>query len=100
MTLDTVKQALQKVFDKVQATSGLPKSVVKGTDVPADVLDGFDSTVWPVATSWLAKELDVEIPKNVHIFGRTNKTLLSVDATCKMVIDKHKVKPSISVAAE
>jgi len=36
----------------------------------------------------------------VHIFGRTNKTLLSVDATCKMVIDKHKVKPSISVAAE
>lgn len=100
MTLDTVKEALQKVLDKVQDTSGLAKVKLKENDIPSNVLEGFDSTIWPVATSWLAKELDVEIPKTVHIFGKTNKQLLDVGASCKLVMEKHKVRVSMSVAAE
>lgn len=100
MTHDTVKQALQKVVDKVQTISGLPAVKLQGADIPGDVLEGFDSTIWPVATAWLAKELDVDIPTTVHIFGKTNRTLLSVDATCQLVMEKHTMKQSLSIAAE
>ncbi len=101
MTHDDVKKALIKVLDKVQSTSGLPTSPLYGTDVPSKTLEQFDSTMWPAATSWLAKELDVVIPNDVHVFGGKNGgPLLTIDATCKLVLEKHQKKPALAIAAE
>ncbi len=101
MTRDDVKNALIKVLDRVQTTSGLPTKNLVGTDVPARTLEKFDSTVWPVATSWLAKALDVEIPNDVHVFGTLDgKTVLTIDESIDLVLRKHKRKQPIMVAAE
>ncbi len=101
MTYDDVKNALFQVLDRVQAVSGLDSPVLSGGDVPGKVLPSFDSTVWPVATSWLAKKLGVVIPKDVHIFGTLDgKTLLTIDQSVDLVMKKHTNKPPMTVAAE
>lgn len=101
MTHDDVKNALLEVLDRVQTLSGAPSPALKGGDVPGKVLESFDSTVWPVATGWLAKKLDIVIPNDVHIFGTLDgKTLLTIDQSVDLVLAKHKSKPPVTVAAE
>lgn len=72
MTLDEARAAIVKTLQKVQDVSGLPCPILVGGDVPRRVLEQFDSTVWPVATSWIAKELGVTIDNDVHVFGGKN----------------------------
>jgi hypothetical protein len=101
MTRDDVKRALIEVLDRVQATSGLPTKTLSGSDIPARVLERFDSTVWPAATGWLAKALKVEIPNEVHVFGTLDgKTVLTIDESVDLVLRKHKGKQPVMVAAE
>lgn len=101
MTFDQVKNALLEVLDRVQTVSGCASPTLAGTDVPGKALEKFDSTVWPVATGWLAKKLDVIIPNDVHIFGTLDgKTLLTIDQSVDLVLAKHQSKPPVTVAAE
>ncbi len=102
MILSDVTSALIEVLDKVQKTSGLPSPSLSGSSIPYKVLPKFDSTVWPVATSWLGKELGFKIDNDVHIFGgKNNKPLLTISETSELVFAHYNKKvAAISVAAE
>ena len=102
MDLNDVTSALTKVLDKVQKKSGLPSPALVATSIPYKVLPKFDSTVWPVATSWLGKELGFKIDNDVHIFGgKANKPLLTVMQTCELVLAHYNKKAAaMSYAAE
>jgi hypothetical protein len=102
MDLNDVNSALIKVLDKVQKKSGLPSPSLVATSIPYKVLPKFDSTVWPVATSWLGKELGFKIDNDVHIFGgKGTKPLLTVMQTCELVLKHYNKKAAaLSVAAE
>ena len=100
MTLDEARAAIVKTLQKVQDASGLPCPVLAGGDVPRQVLEQFDSTVWPVATSWIAKELGVTIENDVHLFGGKNGgALLTINQSAK-VICEHVGQQNYAVAAE
>ncbi|MBT1158477.1 hypothetical protein J1C56_23035 [Aminobacter anthyllidis] len=101
MTRDDVKDALISVLGRVQAACGDTLPPLSGSDVPAKVLEHFDSPTWSVATSWLAKKLDVIIPNDVHIFGTLDgKTLLTINQSIDLVLAKHVSKAAVTVAAE
>lgn len=100
MTIDEARAAIVKTLQKVQDVSGLPCPVLTGGDVPRWALDQFDSTVWPVATSWIAKELGVTIENDVHLFGGKNGgPLLTINESAG-VICAHIAEQNYAVAAE
>ena len=101
MTLDEARAAIIKTLEKVQNVSGLPCPTLAGTDVPTRVLEQFDSTVWPVATSWIAKELGVKIDNDVHVFGgKHGGPLLTINQSAELICAKHKPGDNFAVAAE
>jgi hypothetical protein len=101
MTKEDIKAALIAVLGEVQTLSGLENPPLSGSSVPPKALPKFDSTVWPVATNWLAKRLDVVIPNDVHIFGgKKGAPLLTVDETVELVFRKHTKPGSLAIAAE
>ena len=101
MTVDDARAAIIKTLEKVQSASGLPCPTLTGVDVPTKVLDQFDSTVWPVATSWIAKELGVKIPNDVHVFGgKDGASLLTINQSAELICTKHKLDDSLAEAAE
>jgi hypothetical protein len=102
MLLSDVAMALMKVLDRVQTVSGLPSPTLSPTSIPTKVLPKFDSTVWPVATSWLGKELGFRIDNDVHIFGgKGGRPLLSITQTSELVLAHYKKKSAtVPVAAE
>ena len=100
MTLDEARTAIIKTLEKVQQASGLPCPKLTGADVPTRVLEQFDSTVWPVATSWIAKELGVKIDNDVHVFGgKAGGAWLTVNQSAALICAKHKPKGGFAVAA-
>jgi hypothetical protein len=100
MTLDEARAAIVKTLQKVQSASGLPCPTLTGGDVPRQVLEQFDSTVWPVATSWIAKELGVKIENDVHVFGGKNGSpLLTINQAAKLICE-HTAEQYYAVAAE
>jgi hypothetical protein len=101
MTLDEARAAIIKTLEKVQSASGLSCPTLTGSDVPTKILDQFDSTVWPVATSWIARELGVRIDNDVHVFGgKDGGPLLTINQSAELVCAKHKLDGSLKVAAE
>lgn len=101
MTLDEAKAAIIKTLEKVQDASGLPCPTLAGTDVPTRVLEQFDSTVWPVAITWIAKELGVKIANDVHVFGgKDGGPLLTINQSAALVCAKHRLDDSFMTAAE
>jgi hypothetical protein len=101
MTKDDIETALIAVLGEIQTLSGLENPPLDGRAIPSKVLPKFDSTVWPVATSWLARRLNVIIAKDVHIFGGKNGApLLTIGQTAELVLRKH-IKPDrLAFAAE
>lgn len=100
MTLDEAKAAIVRTLQKVQEVSGLPCPCLGGGDVPRRVLEQFDSTVWPVATSWIAKELGVKIDNDVHVFGgRNGGPLLTINQSAELIC-WHIAEQHFAVAAE
>ena len=82
VVVDTIKGILTAI--------GAPCPSLNGSDVPSKVVDLFDSTMWPLATTRIARKLGVEIPIDVHIFGgERGKPLLTIAQTSQMVCDKH-----------
>jgi hypothetical protein len=101
MTPEEAKAAIIKTLEKVQNASGLPCPTLVGTDVPTRVLEQFDSTVWPVAISWIARELRVKIDNDVHVFGGKNGgPLLTINQSAEVICAKQKPDDSFAVAAE
>jgi hypothetical protein len=99
MTLDDARKALITVLKDIQARSGLPCPDLTGSTVPPKVLEKFDSTVWPVATTLVARKLGVTIPHDVHIFGNKGAAPLSIDQSARLICDKAKPKPPAKAAA-
>lgn len=102
MTLDEARGAIIATLQKVQSTSGLACPTLTGGEVPSKVLEQFDSTVWPVATTWIARQLGVVIANDVHIFGgKDGGPLLTINQTAEVICKKHKkIADSYGVAAE
>ncbi|HEX3863651.1 MAG TPA: hypothetical protein VHY35_18365 [Stellaceae bacterium] len=89
MTLDEAKKALINVLQRIQAVSGEECPALNGSVIPAKQLPKFDSTVWPAATTLVARDLGVSIPNNVHIFGGQNGApLLTIDQTAALICKK------------
>lgn len=100
MTFDDAKTALIEVLKDIQDRSGLSCPDLSGTDVPPKVLEKFDSTVWPAATTLVARKLGVTIPNDVHIFGgEKGSPLLSIDQASQLIVKKHQLKAPLQGAA-
>jgi hypothetical protein len=100
VTLDDAKNALIEVLKEIQARSGLSCPDLSGSDVPPKVLEKFDSTVWPAATTLVARKLGVTIPNDVHIFGGEKGTpLLNIDQASQLIVKKHQLKAQLKGAA-
>jgi len=100
VTFDDAKTALIEVLKEIQARSGLSCPDLSGADVPLKVLEKFDSTVWPAATTLVARKLGIAIPNDVHIFGgEKGTTLLSIDQASKLIVKKHQLKAPLKGAA-
>ena len=102
MTLDDARKAIISTLKKVQDVSGLPYPVLGGGEVPKQVLEQFDSTVWPVATSWIARELGIKIENDIHVFGGKNGApLLTINESAAIIVAHCKeAEESFAVAAE
>jgi hypothetical protein len=101
MTSNEAKTALIAVLRDIQARSGLPCPDLKGSDVAPEVLEKFDSTVWPAATTLVAKQLGVVIPNDVHIFGGEKKgsPLLNIDQASELIVQRHEAKTPLQGVA-
>ena len=85
-----VQKVVIDVIRDLQVATGEMCPPLKGSDVPSKVIETFDSTVWPLATTRIARALNVTIPNHVHIFGgERGKPLLTIKQTSQMVCDKH-----------
>lgn len=101
MDPQAVKNALITVLKRVQERRGLPCPPLKGNTVPAKELEKFTSKVWPAATTWLAREMNIIIPKNVHIFGlKKGAAPLTIDQAVELVCKNGQQKPPEALAAE
>lgn len=87
-----VTAKLVEVLRTIQSNSGYDASVVTETTCPLEDLEGFDSKLWPVAISMLAKSLDVKIPNNKNIYvsddGERRLTVSESAAVVCKFIDK------------
>lgn len=82
-----VQQALVKVLQDIQATSGLACPVLNGATKPIDDLPDFDSKMWPVATAMLAQALGVSIADDINVFRQDQThTTLSLSETVAKVL--------------
>ncbi len=100
MTPENAKEALISVLQQIQARSGLSCPVLDGAVVPPKDLPKFDSTVWPVATTLVARKLGVTIPNDVHIFGgQKGVPLLNIDQTAALICKKWQPRAPTTKAA-
>jgi hypothetical protein len=100
MTVDEAKKAVVAVLKGIQERSGLPCPTLDGLSVPPKILKKFDSTVWPAATTLIARRLGVAIPNDIHIFGgEKGAPLLNIEQSAQLIVQKHKPKTSLKVAA-
>ena len=89
MTPDDAKDALISVLAQIQKRTGLACPPLGGSSVPPKELPKFDSTVWPVAITLVARKLGVDIPKDVHVFGGENGArLLTIDESAALICKK------------
>ena len=89
MTPQDAKDALISVLNQIQKRTGLACPPLDGNSVPPKVLPKFDSTVWPVAITLVARKLGVDIPKDVHVFGGENGAPhLSIDQSAVLICKK------------
>lgn len=100
MTRDDARKALISVLKDIQSRSGLGCPSLDGTTIPPKALEKFDSTVWPAATTLVARKLGVTIPHDVHIFGGEKGTaLLTIDQSADLICKKAQSKAPAKVAA-
>lgn len=64
----TVTRELIAVLEQIQTDSGLECPPLTGATIPVDDIPGFNSKIWPVATTILAIKINATIPNDVNIF--------------------------------
>jgi len=99
MTLDEARTAVVMILTDIQARSGLPCPPLSGSTVPPKALEKFDSTVWPAATTLIARKLGVTIPNDVHIFGTKGASPLTIDQSAMIICAKATPKAPVKAAA-
>lgn len=99
MTLDEARSAVVMILKDIQARSGLPCPPLSGSTVPPKALEKFDSTVWPAATTLIARKLGVTIPNDVHIFGDKGASPLTIDQSARLICAKAMPKTPVKAAA-
>jgi hypothetical protein len=99
MTLDDARKALMAVLTDIQARSGLPCPALTGSTVAPKALEKFDSTVWPAATTLVARKLGVTIPNDVHVFGSKGAAPLNIDQSAQLICQKAQPKMPAKAAA-
>jgi hypothetical protein len=99
MTLDEARNAVVMILKDIQARSGLPCPPLRGSTVPPKALEKFDSTVWPAATTLIARKLGVTIPNDVHIFGAKGVNPLTIDQSATLIRAKAMPKAPVKAAA-
>lgn len=100
MLLTDAKAAVVSVLGQIQKRSGLACPPLNDSSIPPNVLPKFDSTVWPVAITLIARKLNVDIPKAVHIFGGENGApLLTIAESAALICKKALPKQPIKQAA-
>ena len=99
MQHDIARIAVEAVLKDIQARSGLPCPALNGSTVPPKALEKFDSTVWPAATTLIARKLGVTIPSDVHLFGDKGAAPLTIDQTADLICAKWQPKIPVKKAA-
>ncbi|OBX17960.1 hypothetical protein A9995_14235 [Erythrobacter sp. QSSC1-22B] len=97
--MDDARNALIAVLNDIQVRSGLPCPQLTGSTVPPTALEKFDSTVWPAATTLVARRLGVTIPHDIHIFGDKGAAPLSINQTATLICAKAQAKAPVKAAA-
>jgi hypothetical protein len=80
-----VSDSVVRVLQRVQERQGLPCPALTGASIPATELKKFTSKIWPAATTWIARELGIKIPRKVHIFGTKKGGPLTVDQAVDLI---------------
>ena len=84
----TVREELIAVLRQIQVDSVLDCPPLVGDTRPVEDLPGFNSKVWPAATTILATEIGATIPNHVNIFvDETTKLPRSIHETAVFVCD-------------
>jgi len=99
MTLDDARTAIVMILEDIQARSGSPCPPLSGSTVPPKALEKFDSTVWPAATTLIARKLGVTIPNDVHIFGSKGASPLTIDQSATLICAKAMPRVPVKAAA-
>jgi hypothetical protein len=76
---------------------------VTGMTCPGSNLNKFDSKIWPVAISRIAKKLEVEIPDDEKLFGDSNGKMYTIDQITERVcalIKKQEKNKEAKVASQ
>ena len=95
-----LREKLITVIGQIQVDSGLECPQLTGTTKPVDTVAGFDSMVWPVATTILSTEIGAPIPNDTNIFvDETTKLPRSIDETAAFVHELLKKQPERGTAA-
>ncbi|WP_419943488.1 hypothetical protein [Candidatus Palauibacter sp.] len=84
----TLMEKLIAVIVQIQVDSGLDCPQLTGATKPLDNVPGFDSKVWPVATTILSMEIGAPIPDDMNIFvDETTKIPRSIDEIAASVCE-------------
>lgn len=88
MNPEDVKLKLIEVLRSIQSDSGYDGKQIVGTTCPLNDLEGFDSTIWPVAVGMLAAALDVNIPNDKNIYlSEDGKRRLTINESAAVVCE-------------
>ena len=91
MDEQVVRAQVIEVLESIQHDGGHAADLISGSTCPAKDLRGFDSTVWPAATTMLAQATGIQIPNRAKLFispdGRQHLTVDQITAElCRLAI--------------
>ncbi|WP_156419863.1 hypothetical protein [Aureimonas sp. N4] len=96
----TVTKAIIDVISKMEASFGHAPPVLGSADVPEEKCVEFDSKMWTVAITRIARTLSVSIPKDVAVFGRRNGAGITIAESARKICKAAQPKPQFLQAAE
>jgi len=96
----TAKSELVRVIKEIQSNSGLNCPELTGSTKPLDDVDEFCSKVAILATSKLAKRLEIDIPVKENVFFDVNsKVNFTLDQAVQKLCGYQAVKVGKEAAA-
>jgi hypothetical protein len=96
----TVTKAIIDVISKMETSFGHAPPTLSSKDIPEEKCLEFDSKMWTVAITRIARVLNVTIPKEVAVFGRQNGAGLTIAASAQKICKTAQPKSQFLQAAE